>query len=371
MALITISYSCRCFLKFAKGTILEVKEEKGLGITLDTIIYDGTVHKNDFLVVGGRTPTIAKIKALLVPEPLKDIRTEKKFRSINEAHAASGIKISAPGLDDVIAGSPIRTAQTFEEAEQMLNELEKEKEDIEIKTENDGLILKADTVGSLEALICIFKSYQIKSATIGPVAKFDVMNADSSKDIFNKAVIAFNSKVLEDADMIAKDKGVIIFQSNVIYRLVEDYSKWVKEEKESMKKKEIESITRAGKIMILPGCIFRASNPAIVGCDVLAGFIRPDYDLTKDGVNIVGTIKQIQSDGKNVPEAKISDKVAVSIIGPTIGRQVNESDVLFTNPTSDDYKKLMKHEKLLTEHEKKVLEEIAALKKKHDPMWGY
>ena len=355
----------------SKGIILEVKDVQGLGTTIDTIIYDGTAHKNDFLVVGGRTPTIAKIRALLIPEPLKDIRTEKKFRSIDEASAAAGIKISAPGLDDVIAGSPIRTAQTFEEAEQLLNELEKEKEEIEIKTENDGLILKADTVGSLEALISIFKNYPIKSATIGHVTKFDVMNADASKDIFNKVLIAFNSKILEDADVIAKDKSVMILQSNVIYRLVEGYDKWIKEQKEAIKKKEIESITRAGKIMVLPGCIFRASNPAIVGCDVLAGFIKPDYDLTKDGVNIVGTVKQLQSDGKNVPEAKISDKVAVSILGPTIGRQVNESDILYTNPTGDDYKKLLKHEKLLTEHEKKVLEEIATMKRKNDPMWGY
>ncbi len=354
----------------AKGMILEVKEVTGLGTTIDAIIYDGSVTKSDYIVIGGKIPRIAKIRALLVPEPLRDIRVEKKFRSIDECSAATGVKISAPGLDDVVAGSPIRTAKTLDDAKKLLDELESEREEVEVITEKEGLILKADTIGSLEALLNVFHEYPVREATIGQITKSDVIKAEANKDIFLKAVLGFNTKVSEEMEDFTKDKGIRILESNIVYRLLEDYEKWVEEKKEDIKKKELEEITHAAKIKILPGCIFRASNPAIVGCEVLGGVIKPGYRLTKENKEI-GEIKQIQIEGKNVEEAKIGDKVAVSIVGPTVGRQIDESDTLYTDVSSDDYKKLMKHEKLLQNHEKKVLEEIVEIKRKKEPMYGY
>ncbi len=354
----------------SKGIILEVKEVTGLGMTIDAIIYDGVVQKNDFIVIGGKNPRITKIRAMLVPEPMRDIRVEKKFMNIEECRASRGIKISAPGLDDVVAGSEIRTAKTLEEAESLLEELEKETGHIEISTEGEGLILKADTLGSLEALISVFKDYPIKEAFIGQITKQEIIKAEANADMFFRVIIGFNTKLTEEIEQFAKDRKTKILVSDVIYRLKEDYEKWVSQEKEAAKKREIESIARAGKIRLLPGCIFRASNPAIVGCEVLGGIVKPGYHLVKDGKE-VGEIKQIQSQGQNVDSATISDKIAVSIIGPTVGRQIDESDILYTDLSSDDYKRLIRNEKLLTEHEKKVLEEITETKRKTDKMWGY
>lgn len=352
-----------------KGIILEVKEVTGLGMTIDAIIYDGIVQKNDFIVIGGKDPRITKIRAMLVPEPMRDIRVEKKFMNIEECRASRGVKISAPGLDDVIAGSEIRTAKTLEEAESLLEELEEETGHVEISTEGEGLLLKADTLGSLEALLSVFKDYPIKEASIGQISKQEIIKAEANADMFFRVIIGFNMKLTEEIEQFAKDRKMKILASDVIYRLKEDYEKWISEEKEAARKREIESIARAGKIRLLPGCIFRASNPAIVGCEVLGGIVKPGYRLVKDGKE-VGEIKQIQSQGQNVDSATISDKIAVSIIGPTIGRQIDESDILYTDLSSDDYKRLIKNEKLLTEHEKKVLEEITETKRKTDKMWG-
>jgi len=353
-----------------KGIILEVKEVTGLGTTIDAIIYDGVVAKNDFLAIGGKIPRITKIRALLVPEPMRDIRVEKKFRSIEDCRAAIGVKISAPGLDDVIAGSPLRTAKTLEEAEKLLDSIEQEQEEVEIKAETEGLILKADTIGSLEALINIFRDYPIREATIGQMTKTDIIKAEANNDILHKAVIGFNTKISEEMEKFARDKNVKILESNIVYRLLEDYAKWTEAEKEEIKKKELDSLVRPAKIKILPGCVFRASNPAIVGCEVLGGIIKPDYKIMKDGKEI-GEVKQIQIQGKNVDEAKIGDKVAISIIGPTVGRQIDESDVLYTDVPGGDYKKMMQLEKFLTEHEKSVLEEIAEIKRKKEHMYGF
>jgi translation initiation factor 5B len=93
----------------ALGTILEVREEPGLGTTINAIIYDGVLKSEDTIVIGGKEgPIVSKIRAILVPQPLDEIRDpKKKFNTIDEAAAAAGIKIAAPDLGDAIPGSPL------------------------------------------------------------------------------------------------------------------------------------------------------------------------------------------------------------------------------------------------------------------------
>ena len=124
---------------FAKGTVLEVKEEKGIGKTMDVIIYDGTLKKNDALVIGTLDEPIAtKVKALLEPLPLKDITDKKtKFTHVSSVSAATGIKISAPELYNVVAGMPLRSCQK--------NEIDAVKE--AITKEGDEVVIETDKLG--------------------------------------------------------------------------------------------------------------------------------------------------------------------------------------------------------------------------------
>jgi len=305
------------------GMVLEVKEVVGLGTTIDTIIYDGVVKKNDYIIIAGKENIITKIKALLVPQPLRDIRTEKKFKNIDECRAAAGVKIVAPNLSGVVAGSLFRTIADKTEAEKILKEMEKEKEEVEISVETDGLILNADTLGSLEALINIFEDYPVKEAKIGSVTKEQVIKASSNSE-FYKVIICFNSQVSDDIRAIAK------------------------------------------------GCIFRASNPAIVGCEVLGGLIASGFELFKeqDGIKNIGEIKQVQSEGKNVEKAVAGEKVAISISNAVVGRSINEGDILYTDITSDEYVILKKHQNLLSKSEINIMEEISMIKRKYDKMYG-
>ncbi len=353
------------------GMVLEVKEVVGLGTTIDTIIYDGVVKKNDYIIIAGKENIITKIKALLVPQPLRDIRTEKKFKNIDECRAAAGVKIVAPNLSGVVAGSLFRTIADKTEAEKILKEMEKEKEEVEISVETDGLILNADTLGSLEALINIFEDYPVKEAKIGSVTKEQVIKASSNSE-FYKVIICFNSQVSDDIRAIAKEHGVKIIESDVIYRIMEEYEEWISSKKEEIKRKEIESITRPGKLRILPGCIFRASNPAIVGCEVLGGLIASGFELFKeqDGIKNIGEIKQVQSEGKNVEKAVAGEKVAISISNAVVGRSINEGDILYTDITSDEYVILKKHQNLLSKSEINIMEEISMIKRKYDKMYG-
>jgi len=79
-----------------KGTVLEVKEDKGLGKTIDVIIYDGMLSVGEEIIVGGKNGIIrTKIRALLEPNPVGEGKPGEKYRNVKEVHAAAGVKISA------------------------------------------------------------------------------------------------------------------------------------------------------------------------------------------------------------------------------------------------------------------------------------
>lgn len=341
------------------GNVLEVKEVKGMGMTIDVILYDGQIRKGDFLVIGGEEPVVTTVKALLKPRELGELRVEKKFNYIECVSAASGVKISAPGLECVIPGSPLRACGK-DDVERFKEQLKKEVESVQIETENEGVFLRADTLGSLEGLIKILhdSSIPIRKAKIGCVNRCDTMEMCSIKDVTKRVIFAFNVPVPEEARM----NEVKIFESPVIYKLIEDYKEWKKEKEKEIEMEKLSGVTRPAKIKILPGYVFRASHPAIVGVEVIGGVLKPGCSMVKEG-KIVGKLEQIQREGSNVAEARCGDKLAVSIDGPTVGRQIKEGDELYTAMGRDNLRKLEELKGLLSKTELEILEEIKSLVK--------
>ncbi len=338
-----------------KGTILEVKEQKGLGAVIDVILYDGEVQKSDWLVIGGKKIVVTKIKALLKPEPLKDIRAERKFLHLDSVTAASGVRISAPGLEEAIAGSPIRVVKDEKDIENAKEEVREEVEDVEIETEKDGVMLKADTLGSLEAMIKIFQEagIPIRKAEVGAVTKQDVFEIKTLKE---PLIFAFNSQIQEEAKNSVTSK-VKIFSSDVIYRLIEQYQEWEKGEKTRKEEEMLNTVTRPARLRVLPGCVFRQSKPAVFGVEITAGVLRNHYKLSKKG-KVVGEIKEVQKSGSPVDEAVSGDRVALSMDDIVMGKDILEGDILETKLMSQDIKVLEKIRHKLREDEKALLEEI-------------
>ncbi|ADI32723.1 translation initiation factor IF-2 [Staphylothermus hellenicus] len=361
-----------------KGVVLEVKEEPGLGTTIDVIIYDGVIHRGDTIVVGGKDkPIVTKVRALLMPRPLQDMRAhEGKFVSVEQVVAATGVKISAPDLDDALAGSPIFVVSSEDKLEEYIKLVREEIESIRIKTDNIGVVVKADTLGTLEAVVEALKreNIPVRLADVGPVSKNDVLEASVSEKQRPEygVIIVFNVKVLHEAEEYAARENVKIFRHNIIYKLIEDYIGWVKQLREQEKAKELESLIRPGKIRILPGYIFRRSNPAIVGVEVIGGVIKPGYPLMrKDGMRL-GTIMQIRDRDNVLKEARTGQAVAISIRGRIlVGRHVDEGDILYTDiPKQHAHLWLTKYKNELSDDEKMVLKEIIEIKKKQDPFYG-
>ena len=356
----------------AKGTVLEVKEEQGIGKTIDVIIYDGTLRKNDTIIIGTLTEPIAtKVKALLEPLPLKDIRDKKtKFIHVSRVSAATGIKISAPDIDEVVAGMPLRSC-TQDEADKILQEIKKEVEEVTIQTEAQGIVIKADSLGSLEALIKLLKekNISIKKASIGNISKKDISDASTSyeKDPLNSAILGFNVSLMPD---IIAYQNVNILTNNIIYKLIEDFEKWQQEEKKKLESKELEFLVKPCKIQIMKGYIFRQNNPAVVGIDVLEGKLKVNAPLMKHDGNRITEAKSIQDNQESINEAEKGKQVAVSLPKVTVGRHINEGDILYSAIPEEHFRKLREHKKYLSEGEKSVMKEIAEIMREKNPLWG-
>ncbi|KXB05300.1 translation initiation factor IF-2, partial [candidate division MSBL1 archaeon SCGC-AAA382A03] len=245
---------------------------------------------------------------------------------------------------------------------------------VRIKTDKNGVVVKADTLGSLEALEHQLKAQDIpiKRADIGEVTRQNVIEASAvaEDEPLLGVVLAFNVNILPHAEKEAKNRGLEILKNDVIYRLIEDYEKWVEEKREMIIRKRLKGLKRPGKVSIKSGYVFRKSKPAIVGVDVLGGVVEPDFPLmNKEGKNI-GVIKEIQSKQENVSKAKTGDEVALSIQGPTVGRQIKEGDVLYVDVPSEQMIELKELSNMITEDEKGVMEEIISIKQEKDPTYG-
>ncbi len=361
-----------------KGVVLEVKETPGLGVTIDTILFDGIIRQGDTIVVGGlQGPITTHIRALLMPKPLDEIRDPKeRFKQVEEVVAAAGVKIAAPNLDDAIAGAGLFVATSEEEEEAARERILQDMEEVRIETDKLGVLLKADTLGSLEALIGYLRDrgIPIRRADIGDVSKNDVIEVSTVResDPLLGAILVFNSKILPDANNEASDLQVPIFQSRIIYDLVEQYELWVEERKQEMEAELLGKIIFPGKMEILPGYVFRQSSPAVVGVRVLGGRLSPKSKLIHPDNRRAGSIQQLQDKGKTVPEARIGAEVAVSIKGVTVGRQIDEGDILYIDLSESMVIKLNQEFKdKLTSDELDILHELLQIKRKHvSPFWG-
>jgi translation initiation factor 5B len=357
----------------AKGTVLEVKEEPGLGLTLNVIIYDGVLQKDDLIVVGGKeTPIVTRIRAILVPKPLDEIRDPRdKFSSMNSVSAAAGVKIVAPDLEGSLAGAPIYAVASGEKPEKYVKLVSEEIQKIRIATDVEGIVLKADTLGSLEAIAENLKSngVPIRLADVGDVSKRDVTEAAVVKErepLFG-AILAFNVKLLPDAEEEAAIRKVQIFKERVIYHLIDNYLSWLKSKREATTERQFDDLVKPAKIRIMEGYIFRRAKPAIFGVEILAGKIEPKYSLVRaeDGEDI-GEIQQIQEKGKALSDAQQGMQVAISMDKPIVGRHLFENDVLYVKVPEPDVKALQAAfiDRLTTEEQEALKEYVAAMRKK-------
>ena len=357
------------------GTVLEVKEERGLGTTLDVILYDGTLAIGDEIAVATQGDVlVTKVRSLLKPRPMKEILVEDRFERVKSVAAASGIKVTAPNLEGVIAGSPffvIRNNRDEVEAR-----IRKEMTEIHVNLSDEGITIKADTIGALEALCQELEGKEIgvMRAEVGPVSRLDLIETETVKNPMFRVLLSFNTPILPDAAEMIKNPlytQVKVFDGRVIYQLIDQYVAWRDEQKRLQEKQRFEHVVMPAKIRLLPDCVFRQSNPAVVGVRVLGGKLRSDVDLIKTDGKKVGHLKTMQLRQETIREADSGLEVAISIEGATVGRQVSVGDDLFVDVPERHIKVLEREmQKSLNTSTQETLAEFTILKRKGDPFWG-
>ena len=364
--------------KTSRGIILEVNDDVGLGATANMILIDGYMTKENIIVVAKRDSVITtKPKAILLPKPLDEMRDPRdKFKPVNEVQAAAGIKIASPDLEGVLPGSTVYVAKSEEEASEFKKLIEAEMKSVFIDTQSNGVILKCDTIGSLEAVTEMLKRIQVPIAKgdIGPVNRRDVIEAKAIKenDRHLGVVLAFNVKVIQEAQQEADDHHIKIFTDKVIYSLIDNYTAWVDEDKLHEEDAIFSELTPLAKFTFLKGYIFRNNDPAVFGIRVDVGTLRQKVPFMNKNGKKIGIIHQLQEDKKTVNSVKAGTEVACSVQGVTIGRQIHEEDIFYTLPPSHEAKQLLKkfaHK--LSSEEIATLNNIVAIQRKIDTAYAY
>jgi translation initiation factor 5B len=299
-----------------------------------------------------------------------------KFKPVDQVISAAGLKITSPDLNGVLAGSPLYTIEKKDDENTLKQMVESEVKSAILNTDSNGVILRCDTIGSIEAIIDLLKraDVPVRSADIGHITRRDIIEASAvrEKDRYLGVVLGFNVKVLDDAEKESYERNIKIFNERIIYNLVRNYTDWVtyqREHEESILFNEIPPIC---KFQFMRGYTFRRNDPAVFGAEILVGRLRQKVMVVSEDGKKIGTVQQVQENGKAIEEAIKGMQVAVSIKGPVIGRQLNEDDILYTDLNS-------RHAKILTERfshrlneeEKQVFDKIITLKRKSDPAYGY
>jgi translation initiation factor 5B len=361
-----------------KGIVLEVKDELGLGPSANIILIDGVLKQGDRVVVAKRDNAIVtKVKALLLPKPLDEMRDPRdKFRPVDHVVAAAGLKITSPELDGVLAGSPLYVLKDSEDEGRLRSLVESEIKAAIIRTDSNGIVLRCDTIGSLEATVDLLRKDKIpiQSADIGHITRRDVLAASAvkEKDKYIGVILGFNVRVLDEAEREASERGIKIFNEKIIYNLVRSYTDWVSYQKEHEDSILFNEISPVCKFQFLKGYVFRRNDPAVFGAEILIGRLRQKIPVINENGKKIGSIHQIQEGGKNLSEASIGTQVAVSMKEPVIGRQISEGDIFYTDLTSKEAKLLLESfSHRLGPEEQEVFQHILSKKREADPSFGY
>ena len=313
-----------------EASVLEVKVTEGLGTCIDVILVNGILRLNDTIVICGMNgPIVTTIRALLTPQPMKELRVKTPYVRNKEVKAAMGLKVCANGLENAVSGSQLVVVRPGDDLEAVKREVQAELQGLlaNLDKEGVGVSVQASTLGSLEALISFLRDNKVpvSSLNIGTVFKKDVIRASImlEKPATRKygMILAFDVQVNKEAEDLAKELGVRIFKADIIYHLFEDFKRYM-EELDEKAKREAE---RAGECVwpcvleILPQFVFMKRNPILVGVRVKRGTVKLGTPICVPSRNfiVLGRIVSIEQNNKSQETAKEGDEVAVKIMpGP-------------------------------------------------------
>ncbi|CEM13219.1 unnamed protein product [Vitrella brassicaformis CCMP3155] len=339
-------------------TILEVKNIEGLGTTIDVILVNGTLHEGDTIIVCGMSgPIVTNIRALLTPQPLKELRVKGEYIHHKQIHAAMGVKISAQGLEDAVAGTSLFVVDPDDEEmiEDLKDEVMADMSDIfkSVDRSGSGVYVMASTLGSLEALLAFLKDSKIPvfCVNIGTVNKIDVKKASVMKEKGHPefaTILAFDVKIDSEARKEAEHLGVRIMWAEIIYHLFDQFTDFMAKFKEDKRKEKSNVAVFPCVLKVLPQFVFNKKDPIVLGVVVEDGILKIGTPLcVPDKENMrIGQVGSIENNKKPVDSARKGMEVAIKIVGDTsvtYGKQFDHTNKLYSRMTRDAIDCLKEH----------------------------
>jgi len=345
-----------------QATVLEVKVIEGLGTTIDIILINGQLYNNDEIVVCTMNgPVLTKIRALMTPQPMKEIRVKGSYIRHDCIKAAMGIKIAATeDMSAVVAGTPLFVVRGDDDEDDIIAEAE---EAFEEMLEDDhraehGVYVQASTLGSLEALLRFLREdcgdpIPYAAVNIGPVHKRDVMKASTmcGKHQEHAVILAFDVKIMPEAVIYAEEVGVTIFSAEIIYHLFDMFTEYRNNLIAAAKEEAQAEAVFPCVMQIYEQHVFNARNPILVGAKVLDGQPKIGTPICIPSAEfiMIGRIVSMEKDHKEVSTAVKGDDIAVKIEQAAndqeyyYGRHFTHTDKLVSRISRDSIDLLKKH----------------------------
>lgn len=343
--------------KDAKGVVLEVKKEKGME-SVESILYDGVLKTGDEIAIASfGEPIVSKVRAIEEVLPLSF-----KFKSADKVTAATGVRLQLTNK-----GEGILSGMIFQKIQGNLDEISKAlKKEVSsvLELDKEGIVIKADSLGSLEALVALLKQENIKivRAGIGPIGKADISAAKANLEIneMDAIVLGFNVGLEYNLD-VGKVK---VLTHPVVYKLIEDLKEWRAQKGVEIERERMMGLATICKLEVLHNYVFRNSNPAIFGVKVLAGKVKVGIPLMDENGVDVARVKSLQDEKESVREATEGQELAIALPGVTFDRRMKDVSYLYSRIGGKQIKEFRDKKDLLSGGEIKVLGEIADIREK-------
>jgi translation initiation factor IF-2 len=321
----------------AAGTVIEAHVDKGEGPVATILVQTGTLRVNDALVVNGEI--YGKVRAM------KNYRGE----NLTEAGPSSPIRILgfkvAPQVGDVLDVGGAGGAKMIDLKSKRTQQSGAEQRPVSSTNENPdepkkylNVVVKADTLGSLEAIIGSLEklkndevSVKVVGKGLGNISEDDVTLAETTKGI----LFGFNVSPTSIANEMIMERGVNFKPYKIIYDLLN----FVKDELEKLLNPEV-IVTEIGNFKVV--AIFRTEkNLMILGGRAEKGKLRKDAKVRvkRDGENIgLGKILKLQMSKQDVDEVPEGTECGVQYEGKL---RVEVGDVLEAFKEEKKEKKLV------------------------------
>jgi translation initiation factor IF-2 len=251
-----------------EGVIIEAQLDKRTGPVATALVRNGNLKVGDNVLIGS---VGGRVRALI----------DDHGQRIQEAGPSTPVSIL--GLDGVPkAGDAFKVMENDKVFKQELmaekQRLREERigvtrsvagfsgrlETEENKENQFNLLVKADTQGSLEAVLEVLQrmtneevKINIVHSATGDISEADVMLASTA----NALIIGFNTKADSAPQKLAEQSGVNIKRYDVIYHITEDIEKWVlgqlspETEETHSGTAEVRQIFKVGKTSVIAGCM--------------------------------------------------------------------------------------------------------------------